>query len=114
MIAPRVESHIMNEMNDQPLLQDWPALPDPDMLAKIIDVIAVEGKVDRSLITPAATLETLGIASMDVVMILMGLEDVLDAYIPMNTDLSNARNLAELVAAAVRTMQSANGAGVSA
>jgi acyl carrier protein len=92
--------------DDRPLRQDWPDVPD-GMLEKIIEVIAVEGAVDRGLITPTATLETIGIASMDVVMILMGLEEVLDAYIPMNTDLSSARNLAELVDAALRTMQSA-------
>lgn len=90
---------------DRPLRQEWPDLPD-GVLEKIIEVIAVEGAVERSLITPTATLQTVGIASMDVVMILMGLEDVLDAYIPMNTDLSSARNLAELVEAATRTMQS--------
>ncbi len=90
----------------------WPELPDPSMLEKIIEVIAREGKVDRSRITPEATLETLGIESMDVVMILMGLEDVLDAYIPMNSDLSSSRNLAEFVAAAIKEMGKAEaGAG---
>lgn len=95
----------MSDIGDQPLPQEWPELNDPVMLDKIIDVIAAEGKVDRALITPTATLDTLGLASMDVVMILMGLEDVLGAYIPMNSDLSSARNLAELVDAAVRAMQ---------
>lgn len=95
-------------MSDQaelgPPPTEWPDLPEPGMLDKIIEVIAEEGKIDRAKITPEATLETLELESMEVVMILMGLEDVLDAYIPMNTDLSSARNLAELVAAVVKTM----------
>lgn len=83
---------------------EWPQLPDPSMLDKIIDVIATEGRVDRALIKPEATIETLGLESMDVVMILAGLEDVLDTYIPMNADLSNSRNLAEFVAVAIKEM----------
>jgi acyl carrier protein len=104
----------MAEVNEQPVLEVWPELPDPGMLDRIIAVIVAEGKVDPALIRPDATLDTLGLASMDVVMILMGLEDVLDAYIPMSTDLSKARNLAELVAAAVAAMKSQADGGAPA
>lgn len=86
---------------------DWPELPDPAMLERIITIIAEEAKVDRALLTPDATLQTIGLESMDTVMILMGLEDAFGAYIPMNEDLSSARNLSELVSAAMRSMQTA-------
>ena len=72
---------------------------------KIIDVIANERMVERELIVPTVTLQTLGLGSMNVVMILMGLEEAFNVYMPMNADFSNARNLAELVGAALRTMQ---------
>jgi acyl carrier protein len=76
---------------------EWPALDDPGQLERIIDIIAEEGKVERGKITPDATLETLGLESMDVVMILMGVEDKLGTYIPMDAELASARNLAEFV-----------------
>lgn len=90
---------------ERPLPDAWPESLDPAMLDKIIDVIATEGRIERAAISPTATLETLGLESMDVVMILAGLEDVLDAYIPMNSDLAASRNLAEFVGAAVAEMK---------
>jgi acyl carrier protein len=83
----------------------WPALGDPTQLDRIIDIIAQEGSVDREKITPDATLETVGLASMDVVMILMGVEEKLGVYIPMDADLASARNLSEFVAAIAKAMQ---------
>lgn len=98
----------MNEhTNERPLMLTWPVLADPTLLDKIIDVVADVGRIERSRITPDATLDTLGLESMDVVMILMGLEDVLDTYIPMNADLAASRNMAELVSEAVKEMERA-------
>ena len=78
----------------------------PDRLrSALIDIIAEDGAVDRALITPEATLETLGLASMDVVMILMGAEEKLNIYLPMDNDLSSARNMAEIVAAIDRALE---------
>jgi acyl carrier protein len=84
----------------------WPVLADPQQLERIIDIIAKEGSVDREKITPDATLETIGLASMDVVMILMGVEEKLGVYIPMDAELASARNLSEFVAAIAKAMQS--------
>jgi acyl carrier protein len=42
---------------------------------------------------------------MDVVMILMGVEEKLGVYIPMDADLASARNLSEFVAAIAKAMQ---------
>ncbi|MCB1480570.1 MAG: acyl carrier protein [Rhodobiaceae bacterium] len=77
----------------------WPDLGDPERLEQIIDIIEKEGKIDRDLIRPDATLETLGFESIDVVLILMGIEDKFDVYLPMDDDLAAATNLAEFVAA---------------
>jgi acyl carrier protein len=44
---------------------------------------------------------------MDVVMILMGVEDKLGTYIPMDAELASARNLAEFVAAISKASKTA-------
>ncbi|MCB1436257.1 MAG: acyl carrier protein [Rhodobiaceae bacterium] len=84
----------------------WPQLDDPDMIERIIKVIVEEGKVERDKIAPEATLQTLGLESIEVVMVLMGLEEEFDTYIPMSSDLSEARNLSELISVIVASMQS--------
>ena len=75
----------------------WPQLAEPDRLDRILDIIAEEGALERSKLTPEATLESLGLASMDVVMILMGVEEKLETYLPMTPELAAARNMAEFV-----------------
>lgn len=90
----------------------WPQLEDPTLLDRIIDIVAEEGGIERASIVPEATLDTLGIASMEVVMILMGIEEKLNVYIPIETDLASARNLTELVAAIADAMTTAAGPAV--
>jgi acyl carrier protein len=41
----------------------------------ILDIIAEEALVDRAKLTPDATLESLGIASLDIISIVFALED---------------------------------------
>jgi acyl carrier protein len=41
----------------------------------ILDVVAQEALVDKSKLTPEATLESLGIASLDIISIVFALED---------------------------------------
>jgi len=93
---------------------EWPHLEDPTLLDRIIDIVAQEGDIDRALIVPEATLDTLGIASMEVVMILMGIEEKLNVYIPIETDLSTAKNLAELITAITSAMTAAPGQAADA
>jgi len=83
---------------------EWPELETPGRLQQIIDIIAEDGAIDRDLITPDATLETMGLESMDVVMILMGVEEKLNIYLPMNNDLSSARNMRDFVTAIDRAL----------
>jgi acyl carrier protein len=92
----------MSSPDLQVLKGEWPKLESPERLKQIIDIIAEEGAIDPSLVQPEATLETMGLESMDVVMILMGIEEKLNIYLPMDNDLSSARNMAELVSAVDR------------
>ena len=96
----------MSESSSELTEAAWPVLDPPERLEQIITIIAEDGAVDRELIKPDATLETMGLESMDVVMILMGVEEKLDIYLPMNNDLSSARNMAEFVAAIDQALNS--------
>lgn len=90
----------------------WPALPSPDMLDRIIAIIAKEAVLDPSLIKPESTLETLGLVSIDVVNILMGVEEEFDTYVPMSAELQDVRTLADLLRVVAAEMErNASGAG---
>jgi acyl carrier protein len=65
---------------------------------RIVDIIAREGAVERELVKPDATLESLGIKSMDVVMILVGIEEEFQLYIPADESLSHIKDVNGLVA----------------
>ena len=100
-------------MTDEPVIvperpappTEWPEMTEPDMLERILKIVVDEGKIDATLVAPAATLESLGLMSIDVIAILMGLEEEFDAYIPMTEDLSAARNLSELISVVLQQMR---------
>ncbi len=64
---------------------------------QIIDVIAREGMVDRAKITAEATLEDLGLQSIDMVMILNGIEEKFDIYVPMDESIQKIANVGDVV-----------------
>lgn len=64
---------------------------------KVLDIIAHEGAIERSRVTPDSTLETLDIKSMDIVMILNGIEEEFDLYIPIDESLSHLVNVGDIV-----------------
>ncbi len=64
---------------------------------QIFDVIVSEGKIDRSKITPDATLESLEVQSMDVVMILMAIEEKFGVYIPIDGPIAAAKDFQSFV-----------------
>jgi acyl carrier protein len=74
---------------------------DPQEKAKLVDeiieVIAAEGMVDRSKVTPDATIESLDLKSVDIVMILTALEEKFNVYIPMDGSLQDAKTVAGLI-----------------
>jgi acyl carrier protein len=70
-----------------------------ELANQIIDVIVKEGMVDREKATLDATIESLDLKSIDIVMILTAIEDKFDVYIPMDGPFHEATNIGDLVAA---------------
>ena len=96
---------LLVEIDRGPAPTAWPTLPEDGMLETILKIIADEGKVDAAAVVPDATLESLGLISIDVISILMGIEEQFDVYLPMSDELSSARNLAELIEVMVAQMR---------
>jgi acyl carrier protein len=67
------------------------------LVEEIIEVIAAEGMVDRSKVTPDATIESLDLKSVDIVMILTALEEKFNVYIPMDGSLQDAKTVEALI-----------------
>jgi acyl carrier protein len=68
-----------------------------ELVDQIVDVIASEGMVDREKITMDATIESLDLKSIDIVMILTALEDKFDVYIPMDGPFHEAKDVKSLI-----------------
>jgi len=64
---------------------------------QIVDVIVTDGMLDRSLVTSDATLESLGVQSVDVMMILMSIEEKFGVYLPIDGKIAESKNLSEFV-----------------
>lgn len=64
---------------------------------QILDVFVTDGMVDRAKITPDATLESLEVQSVDVMMILMAIEEKFDVYIPIDGKIAESKNLNDFV-----------------
>jgi len=78
-----------------------------ELAEQILDVIASEGMVERSRITPDATLQSLEVQSMDVVMILMVIEEKFGVYVPIDGAIAESNNVASFVnAVADRILES--------
>ena len=66
---------------------------------RLLSIVSREGLIDRSKLSPDATLDSLGIASADVIVILMAVEEEFGAYVPVDDTLSDARTVGEFLAA---------------
>jgi acyl carrier protein len=75
------------------------------LVEEIIEVIAAEGMVDRTKITPDATIESLDLKSVDIVMILTALEEKFNVYIPMDGSLQDAKDVKSLIEAIAEHIQ---------
>ncbi len=75
------------------------------LVADIIDAIVDEGMIDRSKITPDATIQSLDLKSVDIVMILTALEEKFDVYIPMDGSLQEAKDVRTLIDALAEHIQ---------
>lgn len=67
------------------------------MREQLLEIIAKEGMIAREKLVPEATMESLGMASYDMVMVLMGIEDNFGVYITVDTDLSEVKTLEALL-----------------
>jgi acyl carrier protein len=75
-------------------------IPDhSELVDQIIDVIVTEGMIDREKVQPDATIESLGLKSIDIVMILTALEEKFDVYIPMDGPFHEAKDVKSLIEA---------------
>lgn len=68
-----------------------------DLTEQILDVIASEGKIERSRITPDATLQDLEVESVDVVMILMVIEEKFGVYVPIDGAIADSKDVQSFV-----------------
>jgi acyl carrier protein len=66
---------------------------------RLLAIVSREGLIDRALLAPEATLDSLGIASADVIVILMAIEEEFGVYIPVDGSLSDSRTVGEFLAA---------------
>jgi acyl carrier protein len=69
------------------------------LVEQIIEVIAKEGMVDPAKVTPDATIESLDLKSIDIVMILTAIEEKFDVYIPMDGNFQDAKDVKSLIEA---------------
>lgn len=70
---------------------------DEALRAELLDLFALEGLVERDRLTPNATFESLGLASLDVVMLLMAIEEKYSVYLPIDEELSGISTLHQLL-----------------
>lgn len=67
------------------------------LVEDIIEVIVKEGMVERDKVQPDATIESLDLKSIDIVMILTAIEDKFDVYIPMDGSFQDAKDVQGLI-----------------
>jgi acyl carrier protein len=90
---------------------EWPILPEPGMIDSILDIVASGTKIDRSALTPDATLDSLNIASLDMIDILFEVEEKFNVYTPMGDELSHVvylHDLIEVLAEQIRAVPGGN------
>ncbi|HET9664161.1 MAG TPA: acyl carrier protein [Burkholderiales bacterium] len=68
-------------------------------LDKLLDIVAKEGMVDRVSLTMDSTLQSLGMKSSDLLVVLMAVEEQFGVYVPIDDTLSEAQTLGDLVTA---------------
>lgn len=63
---------------------------------EVLDIISVEVPIERSKLDPAATLESLDIASLDMISVMFALEDKFGLVIEQD-DLKDAKTLQDFI-----------------
>jgi acyl carrier protein len=65
---------------------------------RILDIIAQEGLIPRENLTDDATISSLGLKSMDIVMIITAIESEFDVYLNMEQEIDESIDIKSLVA----------------
>lgn len=68
-----------------------------DIESELLDIVAKEALIDRALLDPDATLESLSIESADYVMVLMAIEEKWGVYVSVDEELADAKTVRDLV-----------------
>lgn len=76
-----------------------------DLREQLIEIIAKEGMIEREKLTPDATIEKIGMASYDMVMVLMALEEKFGVYISVDSELTDVKTLDELLTVLSRRIE---------
>jgi len=76
-----------------------------ELYDQIVEVISKEGMVEADKIKPDATIESLDLKSIDIVMILTAIEEKFDVYIPMDGAFQEAKTVQDLVDALTAHIQ---------
>jgi acyl carrier protein len=84
-----------------------------ELVDQIIDVIVSEGMIEREKVQPDATIESLGLKSIDIVMILTALEEKFDVYIPMDGPFHDAKDVKSLIDAMASYISKEKSGGAS-
>ncbi len=66
---------------------------------EILDILVQETKLERSRVTPNATLEELELQSIDLVEVMIALEERFGVYVPMDSGVAEAKNVDQFVKA---------------
>lgn len=85
-----------------------------DIREQLLDIIATEGMVDRAKLTPDATIESIGMASYDMVMILMAIEEKFGVYLSVESELTEVKTLDQLLEALTDRIQTQQAAAAQA
>ena len=67
------------------------------MVNRILDIVAAEGMIERERVAPDVVLDNLDVASADLMMILMAIEEEFGVYIPVDESLSEAKTVGDLI-----------------
>jgi acyl carrier protein len=82
-------------------------LSDPGRVyQQVVDLIVSEGMVERDKVTPDATFDTLGLKSIDIVMVLTAVEEKFDVYIPMDGTIAEAKDLKSFIDGVIQRIAS--------
>lgn len=68
-----------------------------DLEHQILDLIISEGKLEPSRVTSEATLESLDVHSIDIVMLMLAIEDKFGVYIPIDGKIAEAKDVGSFV-----------------